>query len=76
MQDRAEIIWSTFQRLRHDAMMSDRCSSICNSTLVSFAEAIAGPAEQYAAPDALRFLDDEALATLDRALERAATSPA
>ncbi len=77
MQDRAEIIWNTYERLRRDVLLGDRCSAICNGTLMSFAEAVAAlspGADPLASPDALRFLGDDAMAACDRAVERAATT--
>ena len=77
MQDRAEIIWNTYARLRRDVVLGDRCSAVCNGTLVSFAEAVMPPSadgDPLTLPEALRFLGDDALAMVDRAVERAATA--
>lgn len=43
MQDRAEIIWNTYERLRRDVLLGDRCSAVCNGTLIAFAEAVGAP---------------------------------
>jgi hypothetical protein len=77
MQDRAEIIWNTYERLRRDVLLGDRCCAVCNGTLMSFAEAVAAQlpdADPLASPDALRFIGDDAMAAFDRAVERAATT--
>ncbi len=84
MHDRAEIIWDVYERLRRDVMLSDRCSALCNTTLVEFAEAVYAPVPAatgdpigpVTVPAGLRYLCDEALAAVDRAVERAVTGHA
>jgi len=71
MQDRAEIIWNTYAKLRSDVLLSDRCSSVCNQTLVAFVGALAGAAPEDAAPH--RYLGDDILFTADRTMERLVT---
>jgi hypothetical protein len=60
-------------------LLGDRCSAVCNGTLITFAEAVgARRAEDgddpLASPEALRFVGDDPLALVDRAIERAATA--
>jgi len=79
MGKRAETIWTIYENLRHDVMVSERCSALCNETLVHFVNATAKPAsdeagrELPATPDSLRYACDEALYDADRAIERAVT---
>jgi hypothetical protein len=75
MQDRAEIIWNTYAKLRSDVLMSDRCSSVCNGTLLAFVSSLAAGAPVFQDdPDTGRYLGDEALIHADRAMERVVTA--
>jgi hypothetical protein len=76
MGKRAETIWTIYENLRRDVMVSERCSALCNETLVSFVNATANDVagrELPATADSLRYASDEALYDADRAIERAVT---
>jgi len=82
MGKRAETIWTIYETLRRDVMVSERCSALCNETLVSFVNATATGADDASGrelpttPDSLRYASDEALYDADRAIERAVTGMA
>lgn len=74
MVQRAEIIWNTYASLRRDALLSERCSALCNRTLIDFANAVSGlRLEMAETPEFLRYLGDDALYRADRAVEQAVT---
>lgn len=82
MTNRAETIWSTYQQLRQDVVMGDRCSSVCNETLMNFVNAMAS---FYSAmdlrelpknPTCQRYMCDDSLNRADRLVEGAVTGMA
>lgn len=75
MNDRAEIIWNTYAQLRSDVLLGDRCSSVCNHTLMAFVASQSAEAPPAHA-DTYRYLGDEALFDADRAMERVVTAVA
>ena len=82
MGKRAETIWTIYENLRRDVMVSERCSALCNETLVRFVNTTANNGDEALGrelpitPDSLRYASDEALYDADRAIERAVTGMA
>ena len=79
MANRAETIWTTYEWLRRDVVLGDRCSSVCNETLINFVEAMASfysaaPAREVSKTSAfLRYLCDDTLHRADRVMEHTVT---